>query len=87
VIVAGLAGIGSLCFVSGPSAAPAGAAASPAAASWVIEPSPNAAGVIASQLDAVSCPAPGRCVAVGSAYPTSVVQHALIEQLSASGTS
>jgi hypothetical protein len=51
-------------------------------ASWVIEPSPNPAGVVASQLDVVSCPAPGRCVAVGSAYPSSVVQHALIEQLS-----
>ena len=49
----------------------------------MIEPSPSPPGVVASQLDAVSCPAPGRCVAVGSAYPSSVIQHALIEQLSA----
>jgi hypothetical protein len=82
-IVAGLAGIGSLCLVTVPAAAQAGAAANLSVAPWVIEPSPNPAGVIASQLDAVSCPAPGRCVAVGSAYPSSVVQHALIEQLSA----
>jgi hypothetical protein len=82
VIVAGLAGIGSFCFVTGPAAAQAGAAASPARGSWMIEPSPSPAGMVASQLDAVSCPAPGRCVAVGSAYPSSVIQHALIEQLS-----
>lgn len=69
-----LACVLSAVLVSAAVALPAGsatAAATPAASAWSIVPSPNTGtATTANLLDAVSCPIPGRCVAVGS-YNTS----------------
>ncbi len=64
----------------------AGAQTRPLARAWTVQPSPNPKGAFASGLQAVSCPGPGRCVAVGSSsYPSGhqvAIQRGLIEQLS-----
>ena len=64
----------------------AGAAASPLAQTWTVQPSPSPQGAVASSLQAVSCPRVSSCVAVGSAsYPSGgqiPTQRALAERLS-----
>jgi hypothetical protein len=64
----------------------AGAAARPTASVWTVRPSPNPHGALASGLAAVSCPAPGSCVAVGAgSYPSGQQvpnQRMLAERLS-----
>ena len=64
----------------------AGAQASPMAQAWTVQPSPNPKGALASQLQAVSCPGLGSCVAVGSSsYPSghqAPRQSRLVERLS-----
>jgi hypothetical protein len=64
----------------------AGAQASPMAQAWTVQPSPNPKGALASQLQAVSCPGLGSCVAVGSSsYPSghqAPRQSMLVERLS-----
>ena len=63
----------------------ASAGAIPTARAWSVQPSPNPKGAVASALQAVSCPDPGSCVAVGSAfYPSGQQiprQRALAERL------
>lgn len=81
-----LVGVSSILAIAISAVPVVGAAASPVASAWRIEPSPNPAGATASGLAAVSCPDPGSCVAVGSGvYPSGHQlphQRALIEQLS-----
>ncbi len=83
-LVALLTGLGAALVASVPVAPIVGAETSPTAA-WTIQRSPNAVMALASELDAVSCSDPGRCVAVGSSsYPSGKQipdQVALIEQL------
>jgi hypothetical protein len=63
----------------------ASAGAIPRARAWAVQPSPDPKGALASELQAVSCPAPGSCVAVGSSsYPSGQQiprQRALAERL------
>ena len=82
-----VAGAGAAALVACASLAPvAGAEASPLARTWTVQPSPNPEGALASALQAVSCPGPGRCVAVGfSTHPSGHQipnQAVLVEQLS-----
>jgi hypothetical protein len=63
----------------------AGAGVGPLARTWAVQPSPNPTGAVASGLSAVSCPAPGSCVAVGGgSYPSGGQipnEAVLVEQL------
>ena len=79
-------GVAVVLLAAGSLAPVAGAQTRPLARAWTVQPSPNPKGAFASGLQAVSCPGPGRCVAVGSSsYPSGhqvAIQHVLIEQLS-----
>lgn len=81
-----VAGVAVVLLAAGSLAPVAGAQTRPLAPAWTVQPSPNPKGAFASGLQAVSCPGPGKCVAVGSSsYPSGhqvAIQHVLIEQLS-----
>jgi hypothetical protein len=81
-----VAGVAVVLLAAGSLAPVAGAQTRPLARAWTVQPSPNPKGAFASGLQAVSCPGPGKCVAVGSSsYPSGhqvAIQRVLIEQLS-----
>src|SRR5690348_12666664 len=66
-------------------AAASGASLTGAGGAWAIQPTPNPAGAVSSDLNAVSCPVATSCTAVGEGRSSSDIDRALAEHWDGTG--